>query len=354
MKCPSCRIENPPASKFCAECAAPLSSSEIPASPTITFQPPRPHVTPRATFSGKYKILGEVGRGGMGIVLKAEDTKLKRTVALKFLPPELTSDSQALERFVQEAQAAAALDHPNICTVHEINEADGQTFIAMAFVEGKSLRERILEGPLKIEEAVNIAAQVAEGLRAAHEKGIIHRDIKPANIMLTGRGLAKIMDFGLAKMEWGAEVTKTPSLIGTVAYMSPEQARSEKVDVRTDLWALGCVLFEMLSGRRPFIGQNDQALLYSILHDSPPAIANLRPDVPAGLDSSEVPPERPPKPVSRRRRPGPFPERDRLRRTGGLVDPRPPEIYHALHRRPAFRGHEPAEGPGLFLRGYRR
>jgi serine/threonine protein kinase/Tfp pilus assembly protein PilF len=241
-------------------------------------------VTPRAIFSGKYKILGEVGRGGMGIVFKAEDTKLKRTVALKFLPPELTSDRQALERFVQEAQAAAALDHPNICTVYEINEADGQTFIAMAFIEGKSLRERILEGPLEIAEAVHIAAQVAEGLRAAHEKGIIHRDIKPANIMLTGRGLVKIMDFGLVKMEWGADVTKTPSLIGTVAYMSPEQARSEKVDVRTDIWALGCVLFEMLSGRRPFKGLNDQAFLYSILHDTPQPIADLRPDVPAGLE----------------------------------------------------------------------
>jgi TolB-like protein/Tfp pilus assembly protein PilF/predicted Ser/Thr protein kinase len=250
----------------------------------MTFKTAQPVMIKGGTFSRKYKIIGEVGRGGMGIVLKAEDIKLKRIVALKFLPPELTSDPQARERFVQEAQAAAALDHPNICTIFEINEAKGQTFIAMAYIEGRSLREEIVQGPLEIEQAVNIATQVAEGLRAAHEKGIIHRDIKPANIMLTGTGLAKIMDFGLAKLEWGADMTRTPVLMGTLAYMSPEQARGEKVDVRADIWALGCVLFEMLSGRRPFKGPSDQTVLHSILHDPPPPIAGLRPNVPAGLE----------------------------------------------------------------------
>jgi serine/threonine protein kinase/tetratricopeptide (TPR) repeat protein len=284
MICPACLRENAPSSKFCAECATSLSPSSVPTSPTITLPMPHSPAIPGTTFSPKYRILGEVGRGGMGIVLKAEDLTLKRTVALKVLPPWLTSDTQALERFVQEARAAAALDHPNICTVHEINEAEGRTFIAMAYIEGKSLRERILEGPLEIEEAVRIAAQVAEGLRAAHEKGIIHRDIKPANIMLAGTGLVKIMDFGLAKMEWGADVTKVPSLIGTVAYMSPEQAQSEKIDARADIWSLGCVLYEMLAGRRPFMGRNDQAILYAILHDPPAPIAGFRGDIPAGLE----------------------------------------------------------------------
>jgi serine/threonine protein kinase/tetratricopeptide (TPR) repeat protein len=228
-----------------------------------------------------YRITEKIGEGGMGIVYKAEDTRLKRTVALKFLHPELTRDTEAKERFIQEAQAAAALDHPNICTVYEIDESEGHTCIAMAYVKGQSLKEKMAAGPLEWEEAQGVISQVAEGLRAAHKKGITHRDIKPANIMLTEEGLAKIMDFGLAKLSWGADLTKTATIMGTVAYMSPEQARGEKADQRTDIWSLGCVLYEMLAGRRPFKNVHDQAAIYSILNEEPEPISRFQKDLPA-------------------------------------------------------------------------
>jgi len=231
-----------------------------------------------------YKILEKLGEGGMGVVYKAEDTKLKRTVALKFLPPELTRDKEAKERFIQEAQAAAALDHPNICTVHEIDEAEGQTFIAMAYIKGESLKEKIASGPVKIEKALDITIQVAEGLKEAHEKGIIHRDIKPANVMLTEKGQAKITDFGLAKLEWGVDLTKTATIMGTVSYMSPEQAKGGKVDHRTDIWSLGALLYEMLTGKLPFKSRRDQAIVYSILNEDPEPITNIRKDIPKKLE----------------------------------------------------------------------
>jgi len=220
-------------------------------------------------FVAHYKVLEKLGEGGMGVVYKAEDTKLKRTVALKFLRPELTKDPQAKARFTQEAQAAAALDHPNICAVHEIGEAEGTTYIVMPCVKGQSLKEKIAAGPLSIEEALDIAGQVAEGLKEAHERGIIHRDIKPANIMLTEKGQAKIMDFGLAKLTAAADVTQTLGIMGTIAYMSPEQARGEAVDHRTDIWSFGAMLYEMLTGQLPFGRQPDQTLIYSILNDVP-------------------------------------------------------------------------------------
>ena len=231
-----------------------------------------------------YKILEKIGKGGMGVVYKAEDTKLKRTVALKFLPQELMRDSEAKERFVQEAQAAAALDHPNICTVHEINESDDQTYIAMAYVEGLSLKDKIKARKLKLEDILKIACQIAEGLSAAHKKGITHRDIKPANIMLTEEGRVKIMDFGLAKLSWGVDLTKTATIMGTLAYMSPEQASGEKADHRTDIWSLGCVLYEMLAGQSPFKGTHDQAAIYAILNEDPEPIASLREDLPVSFE----------------------------------------------------------------------
>ncbi len=231
-----------------------------------------------------YKILEKIGEGGMGVVYKAEDTKLRRTVALKFLPPELMRNQEAKERLIQEAQAAAALDHANICTVFEINESDGKTYISMAFIEGQSLKEKIAVDPIKIEEALDIAIQTAEGLKEAHECGITHRDIKPANIMLTKKGQVKIMDFGLAKLTWGVDLTKTAAIMGTVAYMSPEQASGEKVDHRTDIWSLGCVLYEMLAAQRPFKGTHDQAAIYSILNEEPEPIASLRKDLPVGFE----------------------------------------------------------------------
>jgi serine/threonine protein kinase len=231
-----------------------------------------------------YKILEKTGEGGMGVVYKAEDIKLKRTVALKFLPQELMRDKEANERFIQEAQAAAALNHPNICTVYEIDEANSRYFIAMEFIKGHSLKEKIASGPLAIDESLEIASQIAEGLLEAHNKGIIHRDIKPTNIMMTQRAQVKIMDFGLAKLEWGVDLTKTATIMGTVAYMSPEQAVGEKTDHRTDIWSLGCILYEMLAGERPFKSTHDQATIYSILNEEPEPIASLRKDLPVGFE----------------------------------------------------------------------
>jgi eukaryotic-like serine/threonine-protein kinase len=231
-------------------------------------------------IAGKYRIIQKIGEGGMGVVYKALDTKLDRPVALKFLPTEMTRDPASKKRFIQEAKAAAALSHPNITIVHEIGEDDGQTFIAMEYIEGQTLREKIEAGPLEIEEAVGIASQVAEGLKEAHDRGIIHRDIKPANIMLTKKKQAKIMDFGLAKLSWGADLTTPSMIMGTIAYMSPEQARGESVDEQTDIWSLGCVLYEMLTGQRPFRSAHNQAAIYSILNEEPEPILRLRKDLP--------------------------------------------------------------------------
>ena len=231
-----------------------------------------------------YRISERLGQGGMGVVYKAEDTRLKRTVALKFLSPFALGSAEEKTRFVHEAQAAAALDHPNICTVHEIDEAEGQTFIAMAYIEGQSLKAKIESGPLKIDEALDIAIQVAEGLQAAHEKGIVHRDIKSANIMITTKGQAKITDFGLAKLAGRSRVTKEGMTVGTIAYMSPEQGRGEEVDQRTDIWSLGVVLYEMVTGQLPFKGVYEQAVVYSILNEAPEPITGLRTGVPMELE----------------------------------------------------------------------
>jgi len=231
-----------------------------------------------------YKILEKLGGGGMGVVYKALDTKLKRTVALKFLPHELTRDEEAKQRFVQEAQSASALDHPNICTIHEIDETkDDQMFICMACYEGETLKKKIEQGPLKLEDAVEIAIQVAQGLTKAHSKGIAHRDIKPANIFITEDGPVKILDFGLAKLVEQTRITKAGTTMGTAAYMSPEQARGEKVDYRTDIWSLGIVLYEMLAGQLPFKGANWKAVIYSIIKEGPQLIKYLRNDAPVPL-----------------------------------------------------------------------
>jgi len=251
IKCAKCLHENPDDTIYCGKCANPLRSAEE-VSVTKTLLTQTESLQKGSTFAGRYKIIEELGRGGMGVVFKASDTRLKRTVALKFLPPELTQDSEAKDRFIQEAQAAAALDHTNICTVHEVDEVDGQNFIAMAYIKGQSLKEKLKSHPLGIGETTNIAIQVAEGLQEAHENGIVHRDIKPANIMLTEKGQVKIMDFGVAKLAGQSGITKPGSPIGTVAFMSPEQARGEDLDFRTDIWSLGlyymrCLLENCLS-----------------------------------------------------------------------------------------------------------
>jgi serine/threonine protein kinase/Tfp pilus assembly protein PilF len=230
-----------------------------------------------------YKILGKLGEGGMGVVYKAEDTKLGRAVALKFLAPQALGSEESQTRLAREAKSAAALNHPSICTIYEIDRAGGHTFIAMEWIEGRSLKDKIDSGPLELGEAMDIAIQVAGALGDAHAKGIIHRDIKPANIMVTPAGGAKIMDFGLAKPLGRTRLTKTGTTIGTVAYMSPEQARGAEVDARTDIWSLGVVLYEMVTGRPPFRGDYEQAVIYQILNETPEQVTAIRPDAPKEL-----------------------------------------------------------------------
>jgi len=232
-----------------------------------------------------YHILEEIGRGGMGIVYKAEDTKLKRPVALKFLPPHLTQDTEAKRRFIQEARAASALQHTNICTIYEINETDeDQIYISMEYLEGKTLREKIKEGLLTPEETIDIVKQVTRGLAKAHQKDIVHRDIKPANLIVTDDGVVKIVDFGLAKLTGQTKLTKTGSTLGTAAYMSPEQSRGEDVDHRTDIWSFGVVLYEMLCGQLPFKGDYEQAVIYSIVNEEPEPLRKASPAVPMELE----------------------------------------------------------------------
>jgi serine/threonine protein kinase len=231
-----------------------------------------------------YKILEKIGEGGMGVVYKAEDTKLKRTVALKFLSSQVIGSEEEKKRFIHEAQAAAALHHPNICTVFEIDEAEGQTFIAMAYLDGQSLKEKTEAKPLKFDEAVDIAMQVADGLHEAHGNGIVHRDIKSSNVMVTTKGQAILMDFGLAKQAGKTMLTKEGTSMGTVAYMSPEQADGEKVDLRTDFWSFGVMLYEMVTGQLPFKGDYEQAVVYSIMNEDAEPMTGLRTGVPMELE----------------------------------------------------------------------
>jgi serine/threonine protein kinase len=216
-----------------------------------------------------YKILEKIGEGGMGEVYKAEDTKLKRTIALKFLPKTMTANAESRARFEQEAQVAAALNHPNIVTVYEIGEHDEQVFMAMEYVDGQTLKEKIAFHPLPLTEVLEITEKICEGLGAAHKAGIIHRDIKPQNILVDKNNHIKILDFGLAKLKGVSPLTKEASTLGTVNYMSPEQAKGKEVDQRTDIWSLGVVLYEMLTGELPFKGDYEQAVIYSILNEQP-------------------------------------------------------------------------------------
>jgi serine/threonine protein kinase/tetratricopeptide (TPR) repeat protein len=281
-KCPHCQTDNPPDSSFCKKCFAPLpQEDETLAVTPDAFGVSLPGPSVGSVIKGRYKLLEKLGSGGMGVVYKAKDLRLQRTVALKFLPSQLTADSEHKQRFIQEAHAASILDHTNICTIYEIDETEeGQMYIAMTYYEGETLKMSIRRGPMSLLDAIDIVSQVVHGLSKAHSKGIVHRDIKPANVMVTPDGVAKILDFGLAKLAGKGKVTDTQGVIGTASYMSPEQAEGKIVDHRTDLWSLGVVFYEILTGRVPFTGENIQAILYAIVHTSPIPVFELVRDIP--------------------------------------------------------------------------
>jgi serine/threonine protein kinase/WD40 repeat protein len=281
--CPKCKADNPGTASFCANCGTQLDSSkDIPAS-IKTLETPFPQFEKGKSLADRYVIIDELGKGGMGEVYLAEDTNLKRNVAVKVLPQPFALDKERLARFEREARLLASLNHPNIAAIYGLEKSDSQQFLVMELVEGYTLVDRIKKGPLPVEETLEVCKQIAEGLESAHEKGIIHRDLKPANVKITHEGKVKILDFGLAKAfheePEAIDISKSPTLtdqmtqpgviLGTAAYMSPEQAKGKTIDKRTDIWAFGCILFECLTGKQPFHGDTVTETLASILKAEP-------------------------------------------------------------------------------------
>jgi eukaryotic-like serine/threonine-protein kinase len=231
-----------------------------------------------------YQVLEKLGEGAMGVVYKAEDRRLRRTVALKFLSPQSFGSAEERNRFLREAQAGAMLDHPNVAAVYGVEDADGQTFIVMAFVDGVSVAGKLLSGTIPVDEALDIAIQTGQGLQEAHENGIVHRDIKPNNVMVSHKGQAKITDFGLAQVAGRSRLTRSGTTLGTPAYMSPEQALGKAADRRSDIWSLAVMLYEMLAGCLPFDGASEQVIVYSILNEDSQPVSTHRAGLPAELD----------------------------------------------------------------------
>jgi TolB-like protein/predicted Ser/Thr protein kinase len=293
ITCSQCQSENPDTSKFCNNCATPLGpDGQTPVSPTISLQIPFPVLSKGSLIAGKYRVVEEIGRGGMGIVYRAHDESLDRDVALKVLPASCFGDPAARARLLHEARTASQLNHPNICTIHEVGEAEGQAFIAMEFVAGEPLSVLLTAGPLPAEKVLRYGLQLAEALGHAHERGVLHRDLKSANVVITSEGRAKVLDFGLAKrlseIEMSdvtrslASLTSPGMVAGTPAYMAPELLGGEPADVRTDIWALGVVLYEMAAGVRPFQGNTGFELSSAILNEPPEPLSA---QVPAALSA---------------------------------------------------------------------
>ena len=283
--CPKCHSENTDTARFCSNCATSFGRVRK-AGPALTktLEIPADDLAPGTVIGTEYEIIEKLGRGGMGEVYRALDRHLDRQVAIKVLPEEFSSNPERLARFEREAKLLAALNHPNIAAVHELEESGGRRFLVLEMVEGETLQERLDRGALSVEETLEICRQVAGGLEAAHEKGIVHRDLKPGNIMVTPEGQVKILDFGLAKspgrrydrMSISANsptitalMTEPGVILGTAAYMSPEQARGRAVDKRADIWAFGCVLYECLTGKRAFQGETVSDTLAQILKGEP-------------------------------------------------------------------------------------
>jgi len=296
IKCPKCNTDNPDTQSFCGDCGTQLGTPKDSPVHTKTLETPFPQFKPGTSLANRYEIINELGKGGMGEVYLAEDTSLKRRVAIKVLPQPFALDKERLARFEREARLLASLNHPNIATIHGLEKSNGQQFLVMELIEGETLRERISKGSIPVEEALEICRQLAEGLESAHEKGIIHRDLKPSNIKFTPEGKVKILDFGIAKAfhelpydtdsEKGPpivdEMTRPGMVLGTAAYMSPEQAKGKAVDKRTDIWAFGCILFECLTGKRAFKGETSNETFASILKGEP-EWGTLSAAVPAGI-----------------------------------------------------------------------